>query len=320
MKLHSLTLRQFLFLTAFILLSGEASANTCKEHFFVVSKNKLSISKLTPQEVIDHHHSFRAGKGLTSGNPENYGRKGEFQKAFDQFSEKLKELIQITDAVNSATLDKPTLVLGLGGSPSPIIALMNEFYPQVKALELPLSVAPLPQDSRTDVIRVPWRMLTKEQLSEVLSTWEKFLPLAQDLQGQKILLLDFASSAESLLYSAQILKLFYQSKGFKVEIETFAFHEKGRGRPSQHNSSTNAHDPSRGDNLVYFKSPETEMTGWSYQMPYSLARHFINQDFKVMAQYPSYTPLITPLESLVPRQDYKDFRGLLKDLLRNKSH
>ncbi len=47
--------------------------------------------------------------------------------------------------------------------------------------------------------------------------------------------------------------------------------------------------------------------------------HFISQDFKVLAQYPSYTPLITPLESLVPRQDYEDFRSLLKDLLSNKS-
>ncbi len=262
-KLLDLILRHFFFLLALILLSADASANMCQSHFFVVSKNNLMLSKLTPEEVVDHHHTWKAGKGLTSSQPQNYGRKGDFKKAIDQLSEKLSELVQVAGAVKSATLDKPTFVLGLGGSPSPLIALLNEIDPQVKALELPLSVAPLPSDSRTDVIRVPGRMLTKEQLSEVMETWENFLPDGQELQNGKILLLDFASSGESLLYSAQVLKLFYREKGFDIEIETFAFHEKGRGRSGQ-----------GGDNnekLTYYKAPQTGMTGWSYQMPYSLA-------------------------------------------------
>ena len=312
MKQHSLNLRHFFFLFAFILFSAKALASSCQSHFFVVSKNELSLSRLTKEEVIKYHTTWKNAKGVGVENSLNYGRKGDFEKAMEQVSGSLKELTNLVQAVIEATADNPTLVIGLGGSPSPVLAILSEILPQQKVLELPLSIAALPQNLRTDKPQALTRRLNQDQLNEVMVAWQKFLPSASKLQGQKILLVDFASSGESLLYSAQVLKLFYQAQGYEVEIETFAFHEKGRGRSQDFEEDAENEKP-----LIHSYSSSTGLKGWSYQMPYSLARHFINQDFKILAQYPSYTPLVTPLESLRPRPEYNEFRSLLKNLLRN---
>lgn len=376
MNRHCLILRCFIFLVLLIFKTAEASANSCQSHFFVVSEKELAVSPLSREELI-HFHEKRATARSVSPGLDRYrdsGRSGDFARAFRRFSEDLPEILELVRHIQMVVQDKPTLIVGIGRSPSPILAVINELSPKQKILDLPLSVEALPasQEKTEFDYSARKRALTKEQIEEVYSIWGKFLPPPEALGEHKILLIDFASSGESLLYAAQLLTHYYELKGSAIEIETFAFHEKGRGREVDeeeigHHDYANvgSHDKEGGNgslsydaygevraggapfgsnaqakgidytkanartesnaqtesnvstahDFIHFRSPVTGSQGWSYNLPPSLARSFIDSEFKILAQYPRYTPLITPLSSLKQRPDYAHFRRQLKALL-----
>ncbi len=300
MQTLCLSLKQLFVLFAFIFSAGFASALECVAHFVDADEKRPKLSSLGKTNILKHYEVTKLRQGKTV----NYDEPEFFQDAINSIKTNLPELIRLSQGVIKAAGASSQLVIGIGGSPSPILSLIKELNPQQKTLNLPLSVPYLPSKvahvGSLDSAQLKKR-LSREQMEEVMATWSLFLPDAEDIPDRKVLLMDFASTGESLVYTAQLIEHFYARQGHDIQVNLFAFHEKKRS-----GTTPGLHALPIGND---------GRTGWRYEMPAALAHLFLLHDLKPLSQYPSYVPLMTPVSELVTRSEYFLFRLQLRTLL-----
>lgn len=121
-------------------------------------------------------------------------------KYFIYQSNIINEIMTVAATISTRFPDNKYFVVGIGGSPSPIIAALQSSYADYAA-NLPLSIPTL-----THLVNKPVRHLPPETEADLHQHFSKFLPRPEVLGNRSIIMLDFTITGDSLIIATDALK------------------------------------------------------------------------------------------------------------------
>lgn len=284
---------RILFLNLSLFWSLSLAASDCgmnlTEGFRPKQISQSTASQMRKYYLVDNLDS---AKVYLYGDENPWARKKALAFVSDEFS----DLFFLANLISNVATDSHVdLIVGVGGSTSILVALLNVYYPDIAAINLPLSI---PKAHSDKVIKgsKSWfvnqcmnRRVNQHQIAETMNVWRPFLE-SRVREGSKILLVDYVFSGETLDLSRRFFQTYLRTRSLKAEVMTLGF----------------GHQQTRPWNRDYALGSLTsgEVKHWAINIPDRLYESFSSHRYKPLSEFPSYVPCFTDPDTLVPRPAY----------------
>jgi hypothetical protein len=200
----------------------------------------------------------------------------------------LKELLAVIEYIEMRFPKDEYYIIGMGGSPSPIIAglqVRNADYARNFPLSIPATTANWQSDRIRSLNGIPPEALNHH--------FSNMLPPPEVLKGRKVVVLDVVMSGGSLVVGAKAISDFYKSGGRNIQVLSVGFLT-----------------PLRWISLRS-RAQFTEVISL-YALGYELG----GQNLKALSEYSSYIPGYSPESKLVPNPAYQRMVDFLKQFFK----
>lgn len=265
-----------------------AKADITQSDSFSNSIQQLQVSSLNMEQIRREYES----KHVLNRKANRYEDEDSLQDAVKAVKGQIHAIKRLAGSLRQLAITENALVVGVGGSPSVVIAMLQSM--NIPSVNLPLSVPYLPIGVTVGkATAAPKRILNRDQIIEAFVTWEKFLPTPTSLNGRKIIVIDYASTGQSLNYAADMIQAYYLSFGLKVQVDTFGLKDHGVSSIPMNLEET------------FLASENQNRRMWLYKLPFGLSADFYGHIFKPLAEYPSYVPGLNKPDELRPRRQYQ---------------
>lgn len=199
-----------------------------------------------------------------------------------------QELSNISEVILRQFPPGKNIYLGIGRSPTPLLALFKEMG--VQALNLPLSHMrnhPLPRGSTTEVslskrilralqLILPERLepLTSDEESRLFEHFDKFLPPASELSNKTLVLIDYVQTGDSMIAASEyILRYYMETYAASIQIEMVGLASPTHTRSAGMDTATIINMDPKGALLDAFESQAFDRYGQFGQFQVSGVRN-----------------------------------------------
>lgn len=219
MKIYaSISLQFFIALTFFLapMLSGphSSAAVRCDQTLRSIFDTESSSEEMDPQSLrtyleTNYQSKNKIYKSEVAEIKSKYLKAGIANEAF-----------RLAKEIQAQFPSDQYFIIGLGGSPAIVVAAMQVLRPE-SAINLSLSIPKLP-DLTSDRIGFK-RQLTSFQSGQVQEHLRFFLPSAEQLNGRKILLMDYTVTGDSLRIAAAEINKYYANTTAPPQVVQLSF-------------------------------------------------------------------------------------------------
>jgi hypothetical protein len=200
--------------------------------------------------------------------------------------------------------------LGVGRSPTPIIAFLQNYLGHEHASNLPLSnFRAISQGKPPSISDDLWGTkgklyapVTHDEELRLFRHFDIFFPKDPEIQNKKVLLIDYVTYGGSIIAAKQALRSYLKARGRNCKLEILVLSQRNR-RLLIEEIEKWAHSKL---NFIEFKSDN------------KLVQRFFNEHYDSLAEYPTFIvrpnrsgQKIIDSETLIPRSEYTDFSNSL---------
>ncbi|MEO7164419.1 MAG: hypothetical protein ABI041_15970 [Bdellovibrionia bacterium] len=201
--------------------------------------------------------------------------------------------------------------LGVGRSPTPIIAFLQNYLGNDRASNLPISsFKALAQGLPPSIIDDMWASkkamyapLTHDEELRLFRHFDRFFPKEADIKGKKILLIDYAYDGGSIIAAWQALENYLKSRDRHHKLEVLALSAKARRLLIERVE----------------KWGHSNLNFIEFHQDHIFYKNLFSQKYEKFAEYPSFIVrpsktqhVIVDTESINPRPEFITFK---KDLI-----
>ncbi len=180
--------------------------------------------------------------------------------------------------------------VGIGRSPTPIMALMEELGIEIS--QIPLTKFQYPTDSESRWNYPSGEPLGPYQLNELFEHFDKFLISPSLVGDKKLLIIDFQNQGWTLISAAEHINLYLKNRGRSTQVELLGLTGYDRGI-------------SFDSNLPYNYIPLTDYPKLQYKV------HM--EEFEKVSKYPQWDIRFDYIDDAnTVRPEYTEFRATLR--------
>jgi hypothetical protein len=263
-----------------------------------VPQRQAEFSSLSLALALKHYQA----KAIGEYKQRKYDEPAALGSSLALFEKHKADFLQLAKAIKDVAAADGKLIVGIGGSPSPLVGLLN-LNGVESAFNLPVSVPYLPKN-KIDVgakrLREAHRAFTPEQIQILFNLWKIHFKDMKSMSS-KILLVDYADTGTSAEYVRKLLIDFlslHYSVAARIDILTFQYGPSPFSVPVLLTDRLH-----RANKSGYFH--------WSYALPYDLYHAFQAQKFKALSEWPSFVPGFTDSKTIQRRHQNRIFMNFI---------
>ncbi len=205
--------------------------------------------------------------------------------------EVFQSIKQITSLIRNDCIAPECIVIGLGRSPAPIMAYLEVIDPE-STIDLPLSSFKYAVNSQ-QAATLQLKALSETDQEKLFNYFDSMIIKNLNASTTKILLIDFATTGQSLYSAQSFLEKYFNKINMKMDISSIGF---GSHKESQRVRSV----------AKAFSLEKTKYIGLKEGS--ALFKRFIKEDFEQFANFEKFDLFKTEQNYPLPKENRKSIK------------